>query len=167
MSLVRGLLTIQIGKKRVKIKKTMTENKWPVRLDGLCWPNDVTLKYLMTRPRRCSVHSRLTRRLLLFRCSGRAMLRINDLMPRRLLVYCYCIIIIYCYYFTATDTKRFCIHFCLCYYDDDIDVQYSPDRLIEELTYQLLSPRVMYLCLVSLYTILYSGYGGDWTHLEL
>jgi hypothetical protein len=88
----------------VKIKKTMTENKWPVRLDGLCRPNDLTLKYLGL----AAAHTRDTHDDLLFRCSGRAVLQIDDLMLRQLLVY-YCIII-YSYYFTATDTKRFCLY---------------------------------------------------------
>lgn len=84
----------------------MTENKWPIRLDGWSRPIDMTLKYHLMLLGRC-VYSRLTRRLAVFHCSGRAVLQIDDLMPRQLLVYnC---IIIYSYYFTAMDTKRFCL----------------------------------------------------------
>jgi len=142
----------------------MTENKWPVRLDGLCRPNDVTLKYLMTRPHRCSVYSRLTRRLLLFRCSGCVVLRINDLMPRRLLVYCYCIIIIYCYYFTAMDTKRFCIHFCLCA-TMTISIC-SVYRINWSRSWRINCYHRELCTCASLVYILYSGYGGDWTLLK-
>jgi len=52
-------------------------------------------------------------------------------------------------------------------YDDDIDVQCSPDRSIDELTCQLLSPRVMVTCASLVYSIKYSGYvQRRQTHLE-
>jgi len=107
-------------------KKTMTENKRPVPVDGLCRPNDVTLKYLMTC--RCSVQSRLTRRLLLFLYSGRTVLRIDDLMPRRLLVYYYYYALLL-FHSHGHETVLHTVLF-VCY-DDDIDVYIVLTRSID------------------------------------